>query len=253
MSGQCKCFRLGFYVLIMPILALLYVLSAGPVLHYSIGGRSFAAMYGIYGPVLNFDQTTPLGRLFWAYMRFWGVYPAGAFGRFSNGINSDAALDRRVPFPFLALFSFEGANCSLTLITVRRLSRSVISSEMLIPSFILQTSATFSETCHVDATGHVQLHRPRPETMAACTSNRGCMRPSGGMVEVVERVRFRDHGPGPPIISAAKIANCPLAVPLNLSHLPVWKEVDKSASRSDVSSRLSTGRLSHRKTMNGKV
>ena len=54
-----------------PLLLLLYVLSAGPVLHYSFGGGSFAAVYGFYEPVLALDPTKLLGRVLWAYMRLW--------------------------------------------------------------------------------------------------------------------------------------------------------------------------------------
>jgi hypothetical protein len=62
-----------------PLLMLLYVLSAGPVIRYSFGSNSSPRIYEIYGPVLALDQAKPPGRAFWAYMRLWHVYPGGAF------------------------------------------------------------------------------------------------------------------------------------------------------------------------------
>lgn len=67
--------------LLVPLLTVvLYVISAGPVLHCSFGSGSFPAIYQIYGPVLNLDPMKPVGRAFWAYMHLWGFYPGGAFG-----------------------------------------------------------------------------------------------------------------------------------------------------------------------------
>ena len=73
--------------MLVPLLAVLaYALSAGPVVRFSFfhqlaNPRSslFSAAYRFYGPLLALNQTKPLGKAFWAYMRLWGWYPGGAY------------------------------------------------------------------------------------------------------------------------------------------------------------------------------
>jgi hypothetical protein len=93
MRDSAKRFGMGIY-LVLVVSPLLYVLSAGPALHFS-SFRSYAAVYRFYGPVLALDQREPLGRVFWKYMLLWRIYPGGAFGSITNAANESLETNCR--------------------------------------------------------------------------------------------------------------------------------------------------------------
>ena len=65
---------------VFTLVILAYMLSVGPVLHFSFPNRFFWVARKFYAPVFALDRT-PLRPVFWGYMKLWGFYPGGAYGR----------------------------------------------------------------------------------------------------------------------------------------------------------------------------
>jgi hypothetical protein len=81
MSAKTNSSGIGFLMPIaVPMLLLLYVLSAGPVLtNFTIVTRHTDTAFKLYKPVL-YLQRTPLRGVFLAYMHLWGWFEGRAYG-----------------------------------------------------------------------------------------------------------------------------------------------------------------------------